>query len=84
MNKEFILFNLKEAKESIENIIQYIENQEDYCNDDGYYIVDMQHLFWHINTAWNARNSSPKDSEECTEENFEKWNEFPTDLIMNY
>jgi len=84
MNKEFILSNLIEAKESIEKIIEEINIDKEYCDDDASYIVDMQHLYWHINIAWNARNSTLKESEECSQENFEKWNEFPSDLIMNY
>ena len=84
MNKEFNLFNLNRSKKFIEKIIEEINNDKEYCNNDVVYMIDMQHLYWHINTAWNARNSTEKESAECSQKNFEKWNEFPTDLIMNY
>lgn len=84
MNKEFILFNLKEASESLDKIITQIENNPEYSEDDSMYWVEIEHLYWHINTAWNARNSTSKESEECTQENFDKWNEFPADIKMNY
>lgn len=84
MNKEFILFNLNEAKESIEKMIEEINIDKEYCDNDVVYMNDMQHLYWHINTAWNARFSTEKESAECTQENFDSWNEFPTDMILNY
>lgn len=82
MNKESILFNLKEAKESIEEIINEFENNNEYNEDDSMYWVDMQHLYWHINTAWNSRKSTEKETRECSQENFEKWNQFPNDLLL--
>jgi hypothetical protein len=82
MNKDFIVFNLNEAKKSIEQIIKEFETNNEYYADDSMYWVDMQHLYWHINSAWNARNSSSKESDEGSEENFEKWNKFPSDLEL--
>lgn len=54
MNKDFVLFNLREAHESLQRIIKDIESQPDY--DYGEYIVEMTHLYHHVNTAWNAQN----------------------------
>ena len=62
MNKEFILFNLEEAKESIEKMIGEINNDKEYCDNDVVFMIDMQHLYWHINTAWNARFRIEKES----------------------
>ncbi len=54
MNKEWIIFHLKEALEEIERTIKDIETDPDY--DFGEYSVAMTHLFHHINTAWNSRD----------------------------
>jgi len=53
MNKEWILFNLKEDHEELIRMIQEIERDPEY--DFGEYSVHMEHLYHHINTAWNSR-----------------------------
>ena len=77
MNKDFVLFNLKEALESLESIVREIETDPEY--EFGNYVVDMSHLYQHINTAWNARDASKESTDECSQENFDDWNEFPTE-----
>jgi predicted transposase YbfD/YdcC len=80
MNKDYILYNLHEARRQLSETIKELESDEEY--DNGSLIVDMQHLYHHINTAWNARNSSGAESQECREEDFYKWRKFPEDIIM--
>lgn len=80
MNKEFILFNLKEALEQLTETINELENDDKY--DYGNYVVEMEHLYHHINTAWNAQDSTEQESIECSEKNFNKWREFPKDINM--
>ena len=76
MNKDFVLFNLKEALESLESMVREIETDPEY--EFGNYVVDMSHLYHHINTAWNARDASREDTDKCSQEDFDDWNEFPT------
>ena len=80
MNSDYILYNLKEAHEVLTEIINEAENGEEL--NIGTYIVDMQHLFHHINTAWNSRDASEKETTDCSQQNFEKWRLFPDDLEM--
>lgn len=75
MNKSYVLFNLREALEELHRTIDEIENSPDY--DYGEYTVAMSHLYHHINTAWNARNVSEVEAQECGEANFHKWRQFP-------
>jgi len=77
MNKEYVLYNLKEAKEQITKTIYDLENNGEY--DFSEFRVEMEHLYHHINTAWNAQNSTEKESYECSEENFQQWRKFPSD-----
>jgi hypothetical protein len=75
MNRDAILFHLREAKEELDRTIGEIEQKSDY--DFGEYVVAMSHLFHHLNTAWNGRDMSEEEFGECSEENFEKWRKFP-------
>jgi len=81
MNREFILINLKEAQEELSRTIQEIENNSEY--DPGEYFVAMQHLYHHINTAWNIRDSDSIRAEICSEDDFRKWRQFPSDIDMS-
>ncbi len=78
MNKEYILYNLKEALEQLSNTIHELEKDKDY--EYGDFRVDMEHLYHHVNTAWNAQNSSAQESCECSESNFNRWRQFPKDM----
>ena len=80
MNNEYILYNLRDAQEQLTSIINEIENDDEF--DIESYSVDIQHLYHHINTSWNARFASKVESDECSEENFVKWRQFPNDIEM--
>jgi hypothetical protein len=82
MNKEYVLYNLKEALEQLTNTIQGLENNIEY--DSPEFQVEMGHLYHHINTAWNAQNSTEQESIECSEDNFIFWRQFPNneDLLL--
>ena len=77
MNKEHVLFHLKEAREALEQIIQEIKSDPEY--DDAEYSVDMRHLYHHVNTAWNGRDAIEAEVNECSEENFDRWRQYPVD-----
>ena len=81
MNKEWVLFHLKEALEEIDDTIKDIEGDPEY--GDPEYSVAMTHLYHHINTAWNSRNSSDNETAESSEANFSKWRLLPTDVDMS-
>jgi hypothetical protein len=80
MNKDWVLFHLKESKEAIARIILTIESEPGY--EYGNYVVDMGHLYHHLNTAWNSRNATKEQIEPGTDYDFDKWSQFPTDLPM--
>lgn len=80
LNKEYILFHLREAKEELDRTILDLERDPEY--DFGEFSVAIQHLYHHVNTAWNAREVSVAEAEECSEENFYRWRLFPQDVEM--
>lgn len=78
LNKPYVLFHLQEAKEELDRTIQDLRTDPDY--DIGEYRVVMEHLFHHINTAWNARSVSDERAAECSDEDFRAWRQFPSDM----
>ena len=78
MNKELILFQLREAREATDKLISDIEAEPDY--DYGNFVVDMSHVYHHVNTAWNGRDAPSARVAESSESDFQKWRQFPQDL----
>ncbi len=79
MQREYALLNLKEAKSSIEQIIGALESDADY--DLGNYVADIQHLYWHINRAWNGREFDI-ESQKLTGDIDDSFIQFPKDLVL--
>ena len=79
MFKDHALFNLAEAKEAIEQLMAEMRSDPNYGY--GSYFVDMQHIYWHINSAWNSREFDSSES-ELTHEQYESFIKFPTDLEL--
>ena len=77
MNKRHTEFHLKEALEQLQETIASLQKEE---FDDTLLQLDMEHLYHHLNTAWNARNATDDETEKCEETDFNKWRKFPTDL----
>lgn len=75
MNKETILSDLREAKEELDRLIEEIEKDTDF-DFDGYYVA-LQHIYHHLNTAWNIRKESEETIKEYPKDNFKKWRKFP-------
>jgi hypothetical protein len=81
MKKEIILAHLSEAKEELDGMLAEIEGDSDF-DLDGYY-VSFQHVYHHLNTAWNSRKESDSRMKNCTEEDFMRWRKFPIDFDLN-
>jgi hypothetical protein len=78
MNKNFLLSNLREAQEEITKTINDLETDAEY--DESELSVAMMHLYHHVNMAWNARHSTPEQSKNCSDADFNRWGGYPTDL----
>lgn len=73
-----MLFNLREVAEELSRMISEIESTPDYDHAD--FAIAMQHLYHHMNTAWNGRNASADRARLCSEDDFNAWRQFPKDL----
>jgi len=81
MNRQHTLLHLREAAEELQRTIHKIENDQDY--GFGEFSVAMQHLYHHLNTAWNARDESSERVRACSDEDFARWGQFPEDLYLD-
>jgi hypothetical protein len=79
-NKKDILSNLRESKANLESMINDIEKDNDF-DFEGYYSV-MQHIYHHLNTAWNIRKEKEETIRKCIEEDFNTWRHFPSEFDM--
>jgi len=75
MNRDAILFHLREANEALGQAISDIEKDPDY--DIGEFRVAMGHLYHHLNTAWHGRDASDQRHRECNRNDFDSWRKFP-------
>lgn len=80
MNREHTLFHLREALEELQRTIAALESTPDY--GDGEFSVAVEHLYHHLNTAWNARTASVERTVTCSEDDFIRWRQFPSDLLQ--
>ena len=79
MNRELVLHHLTEAHQALGRMLQ--EAQQDVDWGVGELYAEMPHLYHHINTAWNARDSRNAIGQASAEE-FREWSAFPKDLLM--
>jgi len=80
MNREHTLWHLHEAVEELQRTIHEIEDKPEW--DYGEFSVAMQHLYHHLNTAWNARDESPERVRACSDTDFIRWIQFPQDIYL--
>jgi hypothetical protein len=80
MNREHTLWHLQEATEELQRTIREIENEPEYGY--GEFSVAMEHLYHHLNTAWNARDESPECVRACSDADFVRWRQFPLDINL--
>jgi hypothetical protein len=79
VNRELVLHHLAEAHEALGRILEEARQSRDWGT--GELFAEMPHLYHHINTAWNARDS-PNAIGQASNAEFRQWSAFPTDLNM--
>ena len=80
MNKDNVLFHLREAAEELTRTIAEIEQDTEY--DAPEFSVAMQHLYHHLNTAWNTRAVALERLEKASDQDFNAWCGYPKDLPL--
>lgn len=80
LNKKLVAFHLSEAQEELQQMLSEISQDPEYGY--GEFFVGMQHAYYHLNTAWNARDVSAAEAEPGSDELFNRWGSFPEDLPL--
>lgn len=79
MNRELVLHHLTEAHEALTQMLEEARKDPEWGIAE--LLVEMPHLYHHVNTAWNARESMNAVG-EASDTEFREWSAFPTDLPM--
>jgi hypothetical protein len=77
LNKKIILYNIKEAREQLEEIEKLFE-------ENNLTEIDLQlkleHTYHHLNFAWNIRFLTDKRFKELSDNDFNEWSKYPKEL----
>jgi len=79
VNRAFVLHELAEAHEALSRMLHDARHDPEWGIGD--LAAEMPHLYHHLNTAWNARDTRNAVG-ECTPDEFRRWSAFPSDLPM--
>jgi hypothetical protein len=77
LNLEFILYSLKDVRETLDEIIDLAEAA---TLDEIDFRIKMEHAYHHLHFAWNIRHVGAKRSSECVADDFNRWSKFPEEL----
>jgi hypothetical protein len=82
MNRQAVIFHLREAKEQLDELLSEMESEPSY--DSAELQVAMSHLYHHLNTAWNGRDQTDEQFKKCAQRDFNAWRKFPreSDLFL--
>jgi hypothetical protein len=80
MNKDWILFHLREAREELTRTIAQLESDPDYGEIE--FEIAMAHMYNHLNTGWNSRGVDEERTAKSSGEDFYAWRAFPTDIPL--
>ncbi len=81
MNLEYMKFNLSEALEQITITLEDLNSREN-CNEADLR-TGFEHMYHHINFAWNTRNTTQDEVNEQLNEKFYRWRQFPKDIDLS-
>ena len=81
-NKYWIHLNLEEAKMELDKIVLDIEKDDEYSEEN--LKIALEHVYHHLNFAWNIRNEDEEKIAKCLSEDFRKWSKYPIDDITEY
>ena len=73
---ENISYNLEDALEELQKLDKIISSGD--LPDEVEFRIAMQHIYHHLNFAWNTRHEPIAN---VTKEQFDQWGKFPSDLL---
>lgn len=80
MNRDHVLFHLREASEELSRTISQIESDPAFSR--GEFALPMLNLYHHLNTVWNTRSLDARQIAVATDRDLNAWGLFPVDLAI--
>jgi len=80
VNIEHLSFHLHAALDELSRTVAECGSDPEYSEAE--FSVAMQHLYHHLNTAWNSRALGAERISQASDEDFNVWGQFPTDLPL--
>lgn len=80
MNWRIIAANLREARQQLEDIERQIEKKK-YPDEIELQLL-LEHAYHHLNFAWNIRRIKTKEYASLSDEDFNRWGQFPEDIEL--
>lgn len=80
LNWQIIASNLREAREQLEEIERLIEKKK-YPHEVELQLF-IEHAYHHLNSSWNIRRTKTKDYANLSDEDFNRWGQFPKDIEL--
>ncbi len=77
---ENIAYNLQDALDELQKLDNLISSGN--LPDESEFQVAMEHIYHHLNFAWNARHNSIENDNNLTKDQFRQWAKFPEDLNL--
>jgi hypothetical protein len=79
MNRDWVLVHLREAQDELTRTINAIAASPEY--NYGEFFPAMQHVYHHLNTAWNSRDASESGLANQTNVTYKRWCSMPADFV---
>jgi hypothetical protein len=80
VTRHYVIWQLQEAAEAVAQAIEEMSGDPNYSDEE--LRVQVTHIYHHLNTAWNARHASDDQVAACSQEDFNAWRKFPSDIEM--
>ena len=77
LNSKNIFYNIKEAREQLEEIEKLLEENNISEID---FQIKLEHAYHHLNFAWNVRKLSEKNYQKMSDADFNEWSKFPEEI----
>ncbi len=78
MNRKFITYNFQEIQEEVELVLRQMASG---ASHETFY-RSVQHIYHHLNIAWNARDTGTDVVFDLDDPRMDTWKEFPTDIKL--
>lgn len=78
MNNKFIRYNFEEIQEEIEILMKKLQGDISHAE----FYSGVQHIYHHLNIAWNARATEPGIIPDLDDPRMEEWSQFPQDIKL--